>query len=244
MQVARIFDPHQNSYPGKLKQSFRALQLEWHFSKEEILNFYLNYAPFGGPIEGVAAASFVYLDKAPNQLTHAEAALLAVLPQRPSHYRPDRHADRARQARDKVLDRMKSVWSAQTILEARQQPVEAVYHSQPMTAALFSRLAIQQQPEKTVIQTSLNLDLQLQIEDYVKQQASQLPRGTSIAVLIVDHQSMQIKAYVGSADFKNEHRFGHVDMVQATRSPGSTLKPFLYGIAIDEGSDPLTVPVK
>ncbi len=110
MQVARTFDPHERSYSGKLQQAFRALQLEWHFSKEQILNFYLNYVPFGGPVEGVAAASYMYLDKAPNQLTHAEAALMAVLPQRPSFYRPDRHPKRAQKARDKVLNRLQNTW--------------------------------------------------------------------------------------------------------------------------------------
>ncbi|MCK4709474.1 MAG: transglycosylase domain-containing protein, partial [Gammaproteobacteria bacterium] len=235
MQVARTFDPHKRSYSGKLRQAFRALQLEWHFSKEQILNFYLNYVPFGGPVEGVAAASYMYLDKSPDELTHAEAALLAVLPQRPSYYRPDRYPQRAQQARDKVLNRLHNVWSEQTISEAKQEPVVAFFHAQPVSAPLFSRFARQQKPDQAVIKTTLNLDLQQQIESYTKQQVSRLPRGTSIAVLIVDHQSMQIKAYAGSADFSDQQRFGHVDMVRAIRSPGSTLKPFLYGVAIDEG---------
>lgn len=235
MQVARTFDPHKRSYRGKLHQAFRALQLEWHFSKQQILDFYLNYVPFGGPVEGVAAASYMYLDKSPDQLTHAEAALLAVLPQRPSYYRPDRYPQRAQLARDKVLNRLKDVWPQQVIDEARQEPVVAVFHAQPNTAPLFSRFARQQKPDQAVIKTTLNLDLQQQIESYTRQQVSQLPRGSSIAVLIVDHKTMQIKAYAGSADFTDQQRFGHVDMVQATRSPGSTLKPFLYGLAIDQG---------
>lgn len=235
MQVARTFDPHKRSYMGKIQQAFRALQLEWHFSKEQILNFYLNYVPFGGPVEGVAAASFMYLDKSPDQLTHAEAALLAVLPQRPSYYRPDRFPERAQQARDKVLNRLHHTWSAQTIKEAKQEPVVAFFNSQPASAPLFSRFAKQQQPQQTVIRTTLDLDLQQQVESFSRQQVSGLPRGTSVAMLVVDHQTMQIKAYSGSADFTDTQRFGHVDMVQAIRSPGSTLKPFLYGIAIDEG---------
>jgi penicillin-binding protein 1C len=235
MQVARTFDPHERSYSGKLQQAFRALQLEWHFSKEQILSFYLNYVPFGGPVEGVAAASYMYLDKAPNQLTHAEAALMAVLPQRPSFYRPDRHPQRAQKARDKVLNRMQNTWPEEIIAEAKQEPVAAYFHAQPSSAPLFARFAKQQKPDQAVIKTTLNLDLQQQIESYTKQQVSRFPRGTSIAALIVDHHSMQIKAYAGSADFTDNFRFGHVDMVQAIRSPGSTLKPFLYGLAIDEG---------
>ena len=91
MQVARILEPHDRNVGGKLQQMFRALQLEWHYSKAEILTFYLNLAPFGGPIEGVQTASFAWLHKPALGLSHAEAALLAVLPQAPSRLRPDRH---------------------------------------------------------------------------------------------------------------------------------------------------------
>jgi len=235
MQVARIFDPHPRTLRGKLHQAFRALQLEWHFSKDEILNFYLNYAPFGGPVEGVAAASYVYLDKAPDQLNLAEAALLAVLPQRPSDYRPDRHPQRARQERDKVLDRMRGVWSDQQIQQAKLQSVSAVFHAQPTTAALFSRFAARQLPQQAIIRTTLDLDLQQPLEHYIRQQSSQLPPGSSIAALVVDHRNMQLKSYIGSADFLDNQRFGHIDMVQATRSPAATLQPLLYALAIDNG---------
>ena len=225
MQVARIFDPHPRTLRGKLHQAFRALQLEWHYSKDEILNFYLNYAPFGGPVEGVAAASYVYLDKAPDQLNLAEAALLAVLPQRPSDYRPDRHPQRARQERDKVLDRMRGVWSDQQIQQAKLQSVSAVFHAQPTTAALFSRFAARQLPQQSIIRTTLDLDLQQQLESFSRMQSSQLPAGSSIAMLVVDHRNMQLKSYIGSADFLDNQRYGHIDMVQATRSPAALLQP-------------------
>ena len=106
MQVARLLDPHSRTLPGKLRQLWRTAQLEWHLSKDQILNLYLNRAPFGGTLQGVAAASWAYLGKSPQQLTHAEAALLAVLPQAPSRLRPDRHPQRAQEARDKVLRRL------------------------------------------------------------------------------------------------------------------------------------------
>ena len=105
MQVARLLDPHSRTFHGKLRQLWRTAQLEWHLSKEQILTLYLNRAPFGGTLQGVAAASWAYLGKSPSQLTHAEAALLAVLPQAPSRLRPDRHPQRAQEARDKVLRR-------------------------------------------------------------------------------------------------------------------------------------------
>ena len=106
MQVARLLDPHSRTLPGKLRQLWRTAQLEWHLSKDQILGLYLNRAPFGGTLQGVAAASWAYLGKSPLQLTRADAALLAVLPQAPSRLRPDRHPRRAQAARDKVLTRL------------------------------------------------------------------------------------------------------------------------------------------
>jgi len=125
MQVARIIEPHPRTPLGKLRQSMRALQLEWHLSKTEILTLYLDHAPFGGTIEGVEAASWAYLGKPAKNLSHAEAALLAVLPQMPSRLRPDRHPEAARKARDKVLDRLVAldVW---TQAEADDARIEAV----------------------------------------------------------------------------------------------------------------------
>ncbi|MBP6626676.1 MAG: transglycosylase domain-containing protein, partial [Arenimonas sp.] len=114
MQVARILEPHARTPAGKLRQALRALQLEWRYSKAEILTLYVNHAPFGGTIEGVEAASWAYLGKPAKNLSQAEAALLAVLPQAPSRLRPDRHPDAARAARDKLLARMaaRGAWSA------------------------------------------------------------------------------------------------------------------------------------
>src|SRR5690606_38835180 len=117
MQVARLLHPHSRSIPGKLHQIFRAAQLEWHLDKRQILTLYCNIAPFGGTIEGVQAASFTYLNKPAHPLTHAEAALLAVLPHSPTRYRPDLGPELAQQARDKVLDRRFTYgeWSAEEI---------------------------------------------------------------------------------------------------------------------------------
>jgi penicillin-binding protein 1C len=124
MQVARLLDPHPRTFGGKLRQLWRALQLEWHLSKSEILTLYLNRAPFGGTLQGIGAASWAYLGKPPAQLSYGEAALLAVLPQAPSRLRPDRWPERAQAARDKVLLRMENqgVWPAQPVREASKSP--------------------------------------------------------------------------------------------------------------------------
>ncbi|MCX7543901.1 penicillin-binding protein 1C [Marinicella gelatinilytica] len=237
MQVARIMQNHDKTLRGKVGQMFRALQLEWHYSKTDILNFYLNYAPFGGPLEGVEAATHAYLGKSAIQLTHAEAALLAVMPQAPSLYRPDRYPERAQQARDKVLNRLADykVWSQQTVQEARHEPVYAQYKTQPMTAALLARDLRGQYPDRSLIQTTIDRDLQTELEWLAKEYAENSGEAMSVAVMVVDNQTMAVTAYLGSADFFSDSRAGQVDMIQAVRSPGSTLKPFIYGLALDQG---------
>jgi penicillin-binding protein 1C len=236
MQVARLLDPHGRDLPGKLKQLWRTAQLEWHLSKDEILALYLNRAPFGGTLEGVAAASWSYLGKPPSQLTRAEAALLAVLPQAPSRLRPDRHPERAQAARDKVLRRLAEfrVWPTEQVEEALEEPVFLAPRREPSLAPLLAR-RLNRPGSPPLIRTTLDAGLQLRLEDLLLGWRARLPERTSAAILVVEHQSMAVRAYLGSVDIGDAARFGHVDMVRALRSPGSTLKPFLYGMALDAG---------
>lgn len=237
MQVARILEPHPRTLLGKLRQILRAFQLEWHFSKNEILEIYLGYAPFGGTIEGVEAASWAYLGKSSKQLSHAEAALLAVLPQTPSRLRPDRNPEAARKARDKVLKRLaeNNIWSSVPIAEAKQELVITRSLQVPMSAALLAQRLRNANPLATKIESTIDADLQSMLEERVHNYFSRLPERSSAALLVVDNQTLEARAYVGSLSFGDEKTLGHVDMVQAIRSPGSTLKPFLYGLAIDDG---------
>lgn len=236
MQVARLLDPHSRTLPGKLRQVWRTLQLEWHLSKQQILELYLNRAPFGGTLQGVAAASWAYLGKSPLQLTPAEAALLAVLPQAPSRLRPDRHPQRARQARDKVLQRLGEyqVWPQQRIAEAQEEPLLLAPRQEPALAPLLAR-RLNRADSPPLIHTTLDAALQRRLEDLLLGWRARLPERTSAAILVVESQTMAVRAYLGSVDLGDERRFGHVDMITALRSPGSTLKPFLYGMAMDEG---------
>lgn len=236
MQVARLLDPHARSYTGKLKQLWRTLQLEWHLSKDQILTLYLNRAPFGGALQGVAAASWAYLGKSPNQLTRAEAALLAVLPQAPSRLRPDRHPERAQAARDKVLQRLASfeVWPPSAINDALEEPVLLAPRQEPRLAPLLAR-RLNKPGSPPLIRTTLDAALQRRLEDLLLGWRARLPEHTSAAILVVEQPSMAVRAYLGSIDMADAKRFGHVDMISAVRSPGSTLKPFLYGMALDEG---------
>lgn len=237
MQVARRLDPHQRNISGKLHQVLRAIQLEWHLSKEEILTLYLNYVPMGGVIEGVEAASRLYLDRSASELSLAQSALLAVLPQAPSRLRPDRYPERARAARDKVLQRLYDfgVIDQKVFERAKLEAVVAWQPDMPLLAPLLSRELHQQYPEQAVIQTTLDADIQAELQTLLQEEIQVYPNGHSAAILVADNASGEVIAYVGSADFLNLKRFGHVDMVQAIRSPGSTLKPFIYGLALEEG---------
>ncbi|WP_404488360.1 peptidoglycan glycosyltransferase PbpC [Pseudomonas sp. HT11] len=236
MQVARLLDPHSRTFHGKLRQLWRTAQLEWHLSKDEILNLYLNRAPFGGTLQGVAAASWAYLGKSPAQLTHAEAALLAVLPQAPSRLRPDRHPQRAQQARDKVLRRLAEfqVWPQSAVDEALEEPLLLAPRLEPSLAPLLAR-RLNRPDSPPLIRTTLDATLQRRLEDLLLGWRARLPEHTSAAILVVEEETMAVRAYLGSVDINDAKRFGHVDMISALRSPGSTLKPFLYGMAMDEG---------
>jgi len=248
MQVARMLEPPPRTLRGKLRQILRALQLELHCSKREILTLYLNQAPMGGIVEGVEMASRAYLGKPSRYLSQAEAALLAALPQSPSRLRPDRAPERAQQARDKVLARMAAfgVWSASEIADAKMERVGAQalrghwlaplaaerLHQEAQRAARPSH-GLNSQLE--VLQSTLDVEVQSTLERMLIDRIDQLPPRVSIAAIVMESESLEIRGYAGSADFSDKRRFSHVDMVRGVRSPGSTLKPFLYALALDEG---------
>lgn len=236
MQVARLIDPQPRTLRGKVVQAWRALQLEWHLSKRDILTLYLNRAPFGGTVEGVGAASWMWLGKPPSQLTKGEAALLAVLPQAPSRLRPDRWPQRAEAARNKVLDRLAEyrVWSAQDVADIKQESVWLPPRQTPQMAPLLARRLLSLSPDNKITST-IDVSLQRELENLATSLKTQLPPRTSLALLVVDHSNMKVRGYVGSVSFNDDSRFGHVDMIASVRSPGSVLKPFVYGMALDEG---------
>jgi len=236
MQVARLIDPQPRTLSGKMIQAWRALQLEWHLSKRDILTLYLNRAPFGGTVEGIGAASWMWLGKPPSQLTKGEAALLAVLPQAPSRLRPDRWPQRAEAARNKVLDRLAEyqVWSAQDVADIKQEAVWLPPRQTPQMAPLLARRLLALSPDNKITST-IDVSLQRELESLASSLKNQLPPRTSLALLVVDHSNMKVRGYVGSVSFNDDSRFGHVDMISSVRSPGSVLKPFVYGMALDDG---------
>ncbi|MEC5396504.1 penicillin-binding protein 1C [Uliginosibacterium sp. H1] len=248
MQVARIMEPPRGrSLWGKTRQMLRALQLEARLSKDEVLALYLNHAPMGGIVEGVEMASRAYLGKPSSQLSHAEAALLVVLPQAPSRLRPDRAPQAAQLARDKVLARMDAlgIWPTAVVEDARIERVAA----NPLRAQWLAPIAAerlrgqarrdlgtrQARGAVAVVRSTLDREMQATLERLLADRVGQLPPHVSMAALVMESDSLAVRAYAGSADFSDARRFNHVDMVRGVRSPGSTLKPFLYAMALDEG---------
>ena len=253
MQVARILEmndparapesgPPPRTVGTKLRQMARALQLEWHLSKRDILTLYLNHAPMGGQVQGIEMASRAYLGKPAANLSHAEAALLVALPQSPSRLRPDRVPGLAQTARDKVLARMATlgVWPADTVVDARLErvfapPLKARWLA-PLAAERLRKEARGSHSDTTgVVHSTLDAALQMRLEQVLLDRLNQLPPAVSVATLVVENDSLAVRGYAGSADFSDNQRAAHVDMVRGVRSPGSTLKPFLYAMALDEG---------
>ena len=235
MQVARLLEPRPRTLEAKLVESFRALQLERRFSKDEILGLYLTLAPFGGNLEGVRAASLSYFGKEPLVLTPAEAALLVALPQAPSLLRPDLHPAAARRARDKVLARAarEGVISARELVEALQAPVPERRLAMPFLAPHLSEQLAAAAPAAAEIATTIDARLQAAVERLALPAGRRLGGGVTLAVLVMDNASGAVLAHLGSADYFDRTRQGMVDMTQALRSPGSALKPFIYGLAFE-----------
>ena len=237
MQVARLLEPAPRGLRAKAKQAFRALQLELALSKDDILALYLARAPYGGNLEGVRAASLAWLGKEPQHLTAGEAALLIALPQSPAATRPDRRPAAAKSARDKIL----SVLEARGVLapamaaEARAEPIPRLRRQLPFLAPHATAALRESQPKATRIASTLDAKLQETMEALARSELAGLAPEANIAILVADHVTGEIRAYVGSADFFDARRQGQVDVTRAIRSPGSTLKPFVYGLAFDLG---------
>ncbi|MDH5185349.1 MAG: transglycosylase domain-containing protein, partial [Gammaproteobacteria bacterium] len=241
MQLARLrFGIETQNIPGKLQQIYRALQLELHYSKEEILEAYFNLAPYGGNIEGISAASLIYFNKTADKLSLHEAVTLAVIPQSPAYRSLDRGSNNPGllRARNELIQR----WAEHYELDVRQrellqQPLQAHNRKDmPFHAPHFVE-AILQGSQQQDIHSSLDLILQNLMERNIKQYVER-NRSQGIynaTAMLVDHRDMSIKAMVGSADYFNSSIHGQVNGTAARRSPGSTLKPFIYALGMQQG---------
>ena len=237
MQVVRLLEPRPRKLGSKLIEAARAVQLETRFSKSEILGMYLTLAPYGGNVEGIRAAARTLFGKEPAELGTAEAALLVALPQSPTRLRPDRAAERARAARDKVLDRAveQGVLTERAALEAKAEPVPDRRLPMPVLAAHLADHLKARHPGRPVLPTTIDARLQGAVEALARRSLPDLHERAGLAVLVVDNHSRSVLAYLGAPDYFDERREGRVDMVRAVRSPGSALKPFIYGLGFDDG---------
>lgn len=237
MQVARLLeDSGTGALDGKIRQIRVALALERRLTKDEILTLYLHLAPFGGNLEGIRAATLSYFGKEPLRLTPAEAALLVAIPQSPELRRPDRSVERATDARDRVLQRAldDGLIDAEQVAAARTEVVPTLRRPFP---ALAPHMSDRVRSEETAQIHHLTLSRSRQ--EAMEKLAADVVQGQGdrlqVAIVVADHRSGEILASVGSASFQADARAGFIDMTRAIRSPGSTLKPLVYGLAFDEG---------
>jgi penicillin-binding protein 1C len=238
MQLARLMEPRrERSVYAKLRQVVRAIELERQLNKDQILDLYLALAPFGGNLEGLRAASIAYFGKEPKRLSLAESALLVALPQSPERRRLDRYPQAARVARDRVLERMveDGVVSQEDAVQAKAVPVPKMRKQIPILAPHSADAAVATFKDTPVIKLTLDANLQTVLEALARDRAIALGPNISVAIIAVDNESGDVLARVGSSDYFDERRAGQVDMTRAVRSPGSTLKPFIYGLAFEDG---------
>ncbi len=239
MQVARMLEPKRRSYLNKGIEMFRALQLETHCSKAGILQLYLNLVPYGSNIQGVKAASLLYFQKSPDQLSLGELTALSIIPNRPNSLVMGRDNARIVAERAKWLKRFDEarLFPKTTIADALSEPLTASRHAAPDAAQQLSWRLRFARPGELLLQSSIDAKRQLSAEQIVRNyvRTLKLQNVYNASAIVLDNRSSEVLAYIGSPDFSDRAHQGQVDGVKALRSPGSTLKPFLYGLAIDAG---------
>ncbi len=238
MQVVRLASQNSRTIPNKLLEIFQAIKLEIKFSKKQILKMYLDHAPYGRNIVGIRAASLKYFGREPENLTWSEAATLAVLPNAPGLISPGRQQQKLISKRDRLLETLfkRSIFDEATCNLSKLEPIPDVVYPLPMLAPHLTRQAAKE-ADSSIIRTTLNKQIQHDTEIILAQQAEYLQSIgiNNICALICKTETGEIAAYCGSQDFWDRTRNGQVDGVQAARSPGSTLKPFLYALCMDDG---------
>jgi len=248
MQLARMLEQRPRTYKSKIIEILRAIQLECRFSKKDILTFYFNMAPYGGNIQGIATASWFYFGKAPDRLSPSEIALLVSLPQSPEERRPDLHPASAKKGRDRVLLRLlqKGLISEEDYQRAIQTEVPAKRQDLPMIAPHLAEMLKNRAGSNGRVVSTIDRNLQILCEQKLKNHIAKLrQRGIKNgSIVVIENQSRNVRALVGSPDFFDIQSNGQVNTAIAPRSPGSTLKPFLYARGLDEGlvSPELLVP--
>jgi penicillin-binding protein 1C len=239
MQVARMLEPKKRTYLNKFFEMLRAVQFEIKYSKKEILEQYLSLLPFGGNIEGVKSASYIYFDRPPDKLSLAQSIMLAVIPNDPNSLRLDRQNEEIVIKRNYWINKFRKneVYLSVDLNDALNEPLEGKRYDMPMSAPHFSYY-IKDKFNGDIINTSLDLPIQRTTENLLLRHVRKtFYRGiTNGAVFVIDNGNSSVAAYCGSADFYDEESSGQVNGITATRSPGSTLKAALYASLFDSGN--------
>ncbi|EDP6880380.1 penicillin-binding protein 1C [Campylobacter lari] len=235
MQTIKLLEQNKRTYFNKFNEIIKAFALENAYDKEEILRLYLNNAPYGGNLVGVASAGLFYFEKDLKDLTWSEAALLAVLPNNPGLINLEKNKDRLLKKRNALLDRLfeKGYFSKDILTLAKAEKLPSFKTRKNLAPHLARRLLA----DKEKIVSSIDKKIQIKFEEKAKEYSYKLQQKgiKNLAILLADTKTNKVLAYVGSNDFYDFASFGQVDGVIAKRSVGSTLKPLLFAFAIDEG---------
>jgi penicillin-binding protein 1C len=239
MQLARMLEPGERTFAKKLREAARAVQLEWRYSKEELLEAYLTLAPCGGNVQGFAGAAWRYYGQSATGLSLAQSLTLVLLPSRPTRLQPGRA--------DAELLALRNTWIRRLLAEglitdadastALDEALGLGYHALPRQAPHLVRRLLAANPTLSRVPSTLRAGLQQQAESTVRSYVARLRnyQVSTAAALIVRLDTREVWAYVGSADFDDGIAQGQVDGVTAVRSPGSTLKPLIYALAFEQG---------
>jgi len=236
MQLVRQIEPRERVMSSKIIESFRALQYDLTLSKTEILEYYLTHISYGGNIQGLGAASQIYFGKTPKHLTWSQIATLIALPQAPATRRP-RPSDQTQliAGRDKVLARLvrQNVITTKQASEARQDPLDILFKSLPQSRDAAITNLSRQHSSSLPLSTHLDPVLQTKLNRVVSSYTKDWPKHLNGAALVIHNPSHEIRAIRGA--MAPNHDGGWMDLTLIKRSPGSTLKPFIYGLAMDDG---------
>jgi len=228
MQLAKLLEPKERTIRSKIIEILRAFELELFYTKEQILQSYLSLTPYGGNIEGVVAASLRYFGKLPSSLSANQAAILVAFPQRPELNRLN--LKRLKDAKNRVLltAKEKGIISTFVYKQAIKSKSLISYYPFPKYLPHLSLKLIKK--DKLQIQTTIDYKIQKQLERWAYDRGKSLEKGASIAALIVKNSTSEIIGYLGSYYIFSNKTQGFIDMVDAYRSPGSALKPFIYAL--------------
>lgn len=237
MQTVRLLQPAERTYLNKFVEILRAVQMEMHYSKNEILQIYLSNLPFGGNIEGIKAASIIYLNREPSFLSLSQAAAFAVIPNNPGKLNPITNTDGVKFKRDNLLNALllENHFPDEIINDALEESIQFRRSEFVNKAPHYSQL-MKNLIADDVIKGSIDLRLQSSIQQSLSVYVhSLIPKKiTNGALLVVHNQTGKAIVYIGSADFTDSENSGQVDGIKSVRSPGSTLKPFLFAKMIQQ----------